>query len=222
MSDVYVRRRVAVGAGAAALVGLISFEALGSEWFPAVRRPSVHVENATSSRSPGSALRASIDAAGLTRSLNAELGARAADVSVAAYDRRTGTTFTYHPAMTNVSASIMKVLILAGIVQTRRAAGGVLTARDKGLAENMIEESDNASATALFSRSGGVPGVQRVATALGMSSTTVCSAWGLTTTTATDQVILMRAMTYGHPLLRAEDRAYMLSLMGDVDKRSRG
>lgn len=222
MSDVYVRRRLVVGAGAAALVGLFSYKACGSDDAPANAAPSNGVTSSSANssspaRSATPTSTPSIDSAGLTHALNAGLGARAANVSVAAFDRRSGATFSYHPAMTNVCASIAKVLILVSIIRTRRIGGTGLTAGDQDLAEDMITESDNAAASALFRRAGYAPGIQRVADSLGMRSTKANSFWGLTTTTAGDQVTLMRAISYGHPLLQAADRAYILGLMGRVD-----
>jgi hypothetical protein len=40
--------------------------------------------------------------------------------------------------------------------------------------------------------------------------------WGLTRTTAADQVVLMRQVAYGSRLLSGADRAYIRSLMGSV------
>ena len=158
-----------------------------------------------------------IDTSTLTRAMNAALGTRAADVSAAAYDRSSGATFTYHPALTNICASIVKVLILTSAAHTRRVAGGSLTASDRDLAEDMITESDNNAATELYRRGGGAPAAQRVANALGMKGTRANVRWGLTTTTAADQVLLVRALAYGHPFLQAADRAYIFDLMGRVD-----
>lgn len=158
-----------------------------------------------------------VDASILARAMDAALGTRAADVSAAAYDRSTGATFSYHPTLTNICASIVKVLILASVAHTRRVAGGSLTATDRDLAEDMITESDNNAATELYRRGGGAPAAQRVANALGMKNTRPNVRWGLTTTTATDQVLLVRALAYGHPFLQAADRAYIFDLMGRVD-----
>lgn len=223
MADVYVRRRAFVGAGAAALVGLVSYSACGNGTNGDIKTLPGTTKGASSATAPQPTPTPtpSIDTGSLTAALNAALGSRAADVSVAVYDSRVAQTFLYHPELTNVAASIMKVLILASVVRTRRTAGGSLSEAEEGLAENMITLSDNASASALFRRAGRVAGVQKVATSLGMKSTRVNSAWGLTTTTAADQVILMRAIAYGHPLLRADDRADMLELMGDVDDTQR-
>lgn len=223
MADVYVKRRLFVGAGALALVGLVSYGACGNG----------DDDSPTAGKSPGKGKgkesepeqtptpTPSIDTAGLTKALDATLGPRAADVSVAAYDHQIGKVFTYHPQLTNVSASIMKVLILVSVIRTRRTAGTPLSASDMSLAENMIKVSDNNSSSTLFRRSGRQVGVQKIARSLGMTSTEVKSAWGLTTTTAGDQLTLMRAIAYGHPLLRADDRAYILGLMGDVDVTQR-
>ncbi|NYJ74105.1 serine hydrolase [Allobranchiibius huperziae] len=219
MGDVYVRRRLVVGSGAAALVGLIAWHPLRHDG-----RPNTAVSTGSSSgathRKSTSASRATAtrtDPGILTRALDAALGARAGDVSVTAYDRRSSATFSYHPAMTNVCASIMKVLILTSVSHTRRAAGGSLTASDRDLAEDMITESDNDAATELYRRGGGAPAAQRVANALGMMSTRPNVRWGLTTTTAPDQVMLVRALAYGHSFLDNTDRAYIFDLMGRVD-----
>lgn len=225
MGDGYVRRRALVGAGAAGLVGLVSYTACGNGTGRDSRKSLRATEDASFMTSPTAtptpSPTPSIDTVRLNAALNAALGARAADVSVAVYDSTVDQTFVYHPELTTVTASIMKVLILVSVARTRRAAGTSLSEADENLAENMIRVSDNASASALFNRAGRVAGVQKVATSLGMSSTRVKSAWGLTTTTAADQVTLMRTIAYGHRLLRADDRADMLDLMGDVDETQR-
>lgn len=220
MADVYVKRRLIVGAGAATLVGMVSYSACGNGDDPSNPTPTRSAGKGKTpppAETPTPTPTPSIDTVGLTKALDATLGPRAVDVSVAAYDRKLDKVFVYHPELTNVAASIMKILILVSVIRTRRAAGEPLSASDMSLAENMIEVSDNNSASALFRRSGRVAGVQKIATSLGMKSTTVNSAWGLTTTSAADQLTLMRAIAYGHPLLRADDRAYILGLMGDVD-----
>ncbi len=57
----------------------------------------------------------------------------------------------------------------------------------------MIERSDNDSATALFDDVGGVAGLEAYNATLGLVDTTVAEAWGLTQTTAADQLVVLQA-----------------------------
>ncbi len=226
MVDVYVRRRLVVGAGAAAVIGVVAARPLyaggdDAADTPPTSGPSSNSSPSRTSKAVATPTVTAVHSGMLTAALDTALGARRGDVGLAVFDRRTRQTFTYHPSMPNVCASIVKALILTGIVRTRRAAGTPLTASDKALAVQMITVSDNNAATALFRRAGRAAGLQQVASGLGMTHTQVNSSWGLTTTTAPDQVLLMRAIAYGHPLLRADDRAYMLGLMGRVDAGQR-
>ena len=103
------------------------------------------------------------------------------------------------------AASIVKVSILAALLVEGRPLG----ARERELARAMIVRSDNDAATELWAAIGGAPGLDAAHARLGLTQTSAEPAWGLTRTTARDQLTLLRAVFGGpYPFIR--------SLMGQV------
>lgn len=120
------------------------------------------------------------------------------------------------------TASIVKVDILAAALLQAQDAGRSLTARDRAQAEVMIERSDNDAANALWRRIGQAPGLQAANKRLGLTSTKggAGHAWGLTRTTASDQVRLLRDVFAAGPgpggaapALSTASRTYIRTLM---------
>ncbi|MCC5477689.1 serine hydrolase [Streptomyces sp. NPDC059680] len=127
------------------------------------------------------------------------------------------------------TASIVKVDILAALLLRAQDAGRQLTADERGHAEPMIERSDNTAANALWREIGQAPGLAAANKRLGLTSTTggPGAKWGLTRTTASDQIRLLRAVFDGDttarsgsstakPVLNAKSRTYVRTLMGKV------
>ena len=94
------------------------------------------------------------------------------------------------------TASIIKVDILATLLLQAQDAGRGLTQQERTEAEAMIERSDNDAATALWRRIGLAPGLEAANKRLGLSSTVggTGGMWGLTRTTASDQIRLLSAV----------------------------
>nr|WSY57475.1 class A beta-lactamase-related serine hydrolase [Streptomyces sp. NBC_00886] len=94
------------------------------------------------------------------------------------------------------TASIIKVDILAGLLLQAQDAGRGLTQQERARTEAMIEHSDNDAANALWRQIGLAPGLEAVNKRLGLSSTVggFGGKWGLTRTTVTDQIRLLRAV----------------------------
>ncbi|MGV9254114.1 serine hydrolase [Streptomyces sp. NPDC003697] len=120
------------------------------------------------------------------------------------------------------TASIVKVDILAAVLLQAQDAGRDLTAQERTRAEAMIEHSDNASANALWRQIGGAPGLKKANQRLGLTSTNGGPGpkWGLTQTTASDQVRLLRtvfgtgpAANTGSTGLSEASRTYIRTLM---------
>ncbi|MEW1549066.1 serine hydrolase [Streptomyces tsukubensis] len=88
------------------------------------------------------------------------------------------------------SASIVKVSILAALL-TR---GRPLEAHHREWARDAIVSSDNDAATALWRDLGGAGALDAAHARLGLTGTTADPAWGLTRTTARDQLTLLRAV----------------------------
>jgi hypothetical protein len=94
------------------------------------------------------------------------------------------------------TASIIKVDILATLLLQAQDAGRGLTQQERTEAEAMIERSDNDAATALWRRIGLASGLEAANKRLGLSSTVggTGGMWGLTRTTASDQIRLLSAV----------------------------
>ncbi|TWV56640.1 serine hydrolase, partial [Streptomyces misionensis] len=126
----------------------------------------------------------------------------------------------YGPDRAYDTASIVKVDILAALLLQAQDAHRSLTDEERGHAEPMIRRSDNASADALWRQIGRAPGLEAANKRLGLTSTTGGSGgrWGLTRTTASDQIRLLRAIfdDTAPSALTPESRAYIRTLMGEV------
>jgi hypothetical protein len=81
----------------------------------------------------------------------------------------------------------------------------------------MIEESDNDSATKLWDEDGGAPGVKAYDDDLGLKQTEPNVDWGLTTTSAADQVTLIRELLRHSTLLTNSGRGFQRGLMRHVE-----
>jgi hypothetical protein len=140
-------------------------------------------------------------------------------VAVAVTDLTSGADASYDGTQQFDTASIVKVDLLAALLDQLQRAGQTLTAEDEGLATTMIENSDNDSASDLYDDDGGAGDLDQDNQVFGLTGTTVGTDgyWGLTTTTAEDQVRLLReVMTTPSPLSSAS-RAYIQGLMGNVE-----
>lgn len=151
--------------------------------------------------------------------LDAALGKYAAttpEFSVAVLDRRTGAKYAYRGKERYETASIVKVQVLACLLLKAQAADRDLTAGELALAKRMIRASDNDATTELFGRLGRVSGLSRSNKSLGLTSTKVNAAWGLTRTTVDDQVKLLSELVDTKGPLKADSRALAHDLMTTV------
>ncbi|MFC7865042.1 serine hydrolase [Streptomyces murinus] len=118
------------------------------------------------------------------------------------------------------TASIVKVDILAALLLKAQDERRALTDEERGHAEPMIKRSDNDAADALWKEIGQDPGLTAANQRLGLTSTTAGTSgrWGLTRTTASDQIRLLRAVfdDSARSPLTPDSRAYIRTLMGEV------
>ncbi|MFD8261645.1 serine hydrolase [Streptomyces griseoluteus] len=122
------------------------------------------------------------------------------------------------------TASIVKVDILATLLLRAQDAGRPLTAQERALAEPMIRNSDNAATNLLWREIGGAPGLEAANKRMGLTSTKGGPGpkWGLTQTTASDQIRLLRCVFDGaatssaNSPLNEDSRAYIRDLMTRV------
>ena len=138
-----------------------------------------------------------------------------AEVSVAVLDPDSGAGAAYGTGAFD-TASIVKVDILAALLLQAQDAGRSLTAAERTYATAMIENSDNDSASALWRAIGTAEGLDAANERFGLTGTEGGDGplWGLTRTTAADQVALLRQVFVpdGSALSEAS-RAYVSGLM---------
>jgi beta-lactamase class A len=137
-------------------------------------------------------------------------------VSVAVYDIDDGEQLTAG-AGSFETASIVKVDILVSLLVQRN---GSLTTAQKTLARSMITVSDNSAATTLFQTVGSTTGLNRTNQALGLVETSAGTSgnWGLTHTTAADQLRLLKLIFLPNSVLSDASRTYVSSLMSAVSE----
>lgn len=146
------------------------------------------------------------------------VASRAGVVSIAVYDAMNGETWLYHPDLTFDTASIVKVTIMGDLLAQVQSHRGSLSVPERATMTRMIEYSDNDAATELWNQAGGSTGISRFLHQAGMTETTADTYgyWGLTRTTALDQVSLLRDFAYPNSVLQLFNRKYGLYLMEHV------
>jgi beta-lactamase class A len=166
-----------------------------------------------------------LDARGLTRALDRYLSGRVSEASLVMVDLVTGITYRYRSTHEYVTASVVKVDILATLLLQRQRAHRNPTAAERADASIMIRYSDNEAADRLYTRVGGAAGVDAANRRLALRHTHAVDGrcidllcWSLTRTTADDQVRLLRDLVGGRGPLTAANRAYVLGLMGRVTR----
>jgi Beta-lactamase enzyme family len=227
---------VSLAACTVALAGVGGWRALGSTGPPGIRRPGGTGRHAAESRQPApgrhtasaaGAVPLSRHPAGGTIGPNARLAAALAPVlrrlqgvlAVGVFDPASGLTAFYHPHRRFDTASIVKADILAVLLIQHRQAGTPLSEGQRELATQMIEDSDNDAATALWDAVGGTMGMEAGNAALGLHGIRPGASgyWGLTTTTVSGELGLLSDLTSGRSPLPAAARRYELDLMRDVE-----
>ncbi len=174
--------------------------------------------------SPGSGYRVAYgDDAPFGPAVRAYLAQRAGDATIAVYDAATGTTWDLNPDRVQVTASIVKVDVMAAALSADQQSGGI-PPQQAALLAPMIEVSDNDAANAMWGAIGGAPGLSAFDQVLGLQSTSPYPGpitsdnlgWAYTTTTADDMVRVVNAFAFPNAILNDSSRAYGLSLMHNV------
>jgi hypothetical protein len=230
-------------AGAALLIaaGIVAVLTLGgSGTRPPAHSPSAGTEAASASGPPtATAAAAAAPASSPTprpaASHSDPLGSAAASyvstrdgvVLAAVYDLRTGQTWRFgRGQQPQDEASVVKLDVLETLLAERGRSGTGLSANDRTLAAQMIEDSDNDAATSLWDQVGGASGIRSFNASAGLADTAPSSCvncpgfpwpgWGLSTTIPGDQLTLLRALVEPNSLLTSAERGYALSLMENV------
>ncbi len=151
--------------------------------------------------------------------ITAYLATRAGSITAAVYDYATGQLSTYRAGLALPTASVIKVHILETLLNRVQTQGRGLTATEQRQAVAMMDASDNDSATDLWHEVGGAAGLNAFGAQVGLTDTAPNAAgyWGLSTTTAADQITLLRNLTDPSATLAPANQAYALGLMGQVE-----
>ncbi|MGC0421914.1 serine hydrolase [Embleya sp. AB8] len=159
-----------------------------------------------------------VPAVSAASALAAALPALTGNLSVAILDPATGERAGYNDEHPYVTASIVKVDILATLLLQAQQDHRALTADERATAATMIQNSDNDAADTLWSAIGGPAGLRTANTTLGLTETEpIGASWGLTETTAADQLRLLDAITATDSPLTAASRAYLAGLMTSIE-----
>ena len=151
---------------------------------------------------------------------------------VAVFNKLTGRTYLLSGGRnTQYTASIVKADIMSLWLWRYQSRPGTIPDSMpysiKYLLQNMITMSDNVAATSLFYFSGGCTTLTLFNTLIPTQHTRVgCETptyygWGNTTTTAADQVAIVRKLAYRNRTLAPDARAYGLHLMESVEPAQR-
>ena len=158
----------------------------------------------------------------LAKALESVTVAAGAKTSVAVLDVDSGESAAHGDAAFD-TASIVKVNILAALLLQAQDADRHLTVQEKAYAAKMIENSDNPSATALWAAIGRADGLDSANRRFGLTATQGGDGelWGLTQTTASDQLTLLRQVFGEDSELSAASRSYLQGLMGEIETDQR-
>lgn len=140
-----------------------------------------------------------------------------ASVSAAVLDLDSGEGAAYG-ADTFDTASIVKVDVLATLLLQAQDADRHLTSAEKAYATAMIENNDNDSASALWRIIGKAEGLDAANERFGLTDTAGGDdmLWGLTQTTAADQLTLLQQVFGDDSRLSEASRTYVRRLMGQI------
>ena len=161
-------------------------------------------------------------AASLASAVSGLVKSDGGNVSVAVEDLSSGATASYNVSDDYVTASIVKVDILATMLYQDQKDGTSPSSDERDLISQMIEASSNEAALDLYDDEGGASAITAANKVFGLTDTDVDDeAFGDTTTTVNDQVQLLRQVFTADSALSSANRAYIQGLMGDVESDER-
>lgn len=153
----------------------------------------------------------------LSRDITAAVRGRVSSVGLAVDDPGAGLYCGLAADRHYDSASTVKATILAALLREKMREHKSLTSAERELASEMITESDNDAASALWDDVGRA-GLQHFLDLAKMTQTVLGAGplWGLTQITARDETRLLGVLTTKNSVLDATARAYELRLMASV------
>lgn len=150
--------------------------------------------------------------------LESYLADRPGTASVAMRKAGSNVIYVYSKGQSSfITASIVKLAVMATVMVQAEEDDRDLTEDEKSLLEPMITASDNDATTELWDDVGGPDAVRQVLRSMGADQTEPDEAWGMTTTTARDQVVIMSHFTMANPIIDADMRSYAISLLSQVE-----
>ena len=161
------------------------------------------------------------------------LASRADDLTAGLYDVATGRTYLYRPGVLEVTASLIKVDILAVLLREAQASHRPLSTSEQALATVMIEDSNNVAAQELWNEiggfglssdvygTGGYYAITNFDHLLGFRQTVTNWGWGYMESTPADFLRLLRAVWLPDPILTSASAHYERSLMESVTAAQR-
>lgn len=175
-----------------------------------------HAGGADASRSSGSAAKASDPLT--STAMHHVVASRHGNISIAVADLLTRQEWLLNPRARDQTASIMKVDILETLLRHAMVTKTPLSEEQSETAQGMIEESDNDDATDLWNEDGGASGVGAYNRSAGLTQTTLNTQgfWGISLTSAADQIKLLRQLV-GPGRLDGPSRRYELNLMSHIE-----
>ncbi|MBD0837931.1 serine hydrolase [Streptomyces sp. TRM68416] len=153
----------------------------------------------------------------LTEAMESVSVEEGAEVSVAVLDLASGASASYGDGSFD-TASVVKVNVLAALLLQAQDAGRELGPAEREYAAAMIEHSDNDATSVLWETIGRAEGLAAANERFGLTSTEGGDGalWGLTQTTAADQLTLLRQVFGDESELNAASRTYLQELMGRI------
>lgn len=140
------------------------------------------------------------------------------------WDASTGCVFSLNPENRQRTASVFKVMVMAGALLEAQGDRRPLTPRENELITPMISVSANGPVRGLWQLYGGAPWYTEQATNFAMSDTSVVGdyelRWGTTLTSAADQIDLLRQVLFRdfgplHESARARAWGFMTDIAPD-------
>ena len=143
------------------------------------------------------------------------------DLTAHVFDTRTGCEYSLNPENRQSTASVFKVMVMAGTLLEAQNRDRGITESERSRLVPMVTESANWPVRSLWRSFGGSPWFQENGDVFGLSQTAITaddgSAWGATKTSASDQVELLRQVLLGHGgLLEEASREVAFGLMTSV------
>jgi hypothetical protein len=150
---------------------------------------------------------------------------RPGSVSVAAYDVGSGQQVAAGATGGMLTASLVKLEFLETLLLRHQQAGTTLSDAERADAQEMIENSDNGAADDIYWDDAAGTGLDAAERRLGLSRKLTKPRgddfWGLSTTSAPQQIALLKNLVLSSSPLSPANRRYALHLMENVEADER-